>query len=73
MHCRASVLGILCCMAAPHIMAGESQATAALPDTELLEFLGEWETVEGQWLDPTRLEENMNEADLERSEGYGNE
>ncbi len=27
------------------------------PDMELLEFLGEWETEDGEWLDPTSLED----------------
>ena len=26
------------------------------PTMELLEFLGEWETEDGHWIDPTRLE-----------------
>ncbi len=27
------------------------------PPAELLEFIGEWETGEGKWLDPTLLED----------------
>jgi hypothetical protein len=29
----------------------------SLPDMELLEFLVEWETAEGNWLDPVELDE----------------
>ena len=29
---------------------------AAPPSMELLEFLGEWETDDGEWLDPTKLD-----------------
>jgi len=27
------------------------------PSEELLEFLGQWEKVDGKWLDPTQLQE----------------
>jgi len=28
-----------------------------LPDAELLEFLADWESEDGQWIDPTTLEQ----------------
>lgn len=30
-------------------------------DLDLLEFLGEWETDEGEWVDPEQLDEEENE------------
>ncbi len=30
----------------------------APPDPALLEFLGEWETKDGKWFDPTQLEDS---------------
>ncbi len=35
---------------------------AATPDTELLEFLGSFESKDGQWLDPMILDEDTSEA-----------
>jgi hypothetical protein len=32
---------------------------ASMPSMELLEFLGEWETEDGEWLDPILLDEMM--------------
>lgn len=34
------------------VTAGEDSA----PDMALLEFLGEWETPDGEWIDPVELE-----------------
>ncbi len=34
-------------------------------DLELLEFLGEWETDDGEWVDPEQLEEQREEEDKE--------
>jgi hypothetical protein len=35
------------------------------PSMELLEFLGEWQTKDGDWVDPMRFLD-VNEADLEK-------
>jgi hypothetical protein len=35
----------------------QKQADTEQPSMELLEFLGEWETKEGDWLDFTKLDE----------------
>ena len=35
----------------------EDAGPADVPDLELLEFLGEWETEDGEWIDPTSFEE----------------
>ena len=35
-----------------------SEPTAReLPSIELLEFLGDWETADGEWIDPAELEQ----------------
>jgi hypothetical protein len=40
-------------------LGGESQAAPETdpPSQALLEFLGEWETGDGEWIDPTILED----------------
>lgn len=35
---------------------------AAAPDTEVLEFLGSFESKDGQWLDPLILDEDVSDA-----------
>ena len=32
---------------------------ASMPSMELLEFLGEWETEDGEWIDPILLDEML--------------
>ncbi len=40
-----------------NVMAAEEKAPAPQqPSMELLEFLGEWQTDDGEWVDPTALE-----------------
>lgn len=36
--------------------AAEQEGNDELPDAELIEFLGEWETTLGNWVDPLDLE-----------------
>ena len=44
-------------------MAAQSNADEeSLPGMALLEFLAEWETTDGQWLDPVDLEEPAQQA-----------
>jgi hypothetical protein len=44
----------------------ERTAQETAPSAELLEFLGEWETDEGHWIDPTLLEPlPVNDVELE--------
>lgn len=38
----------------PETDAGKEEE---LPSMELLEFLGEWETEDGEWIDPEELDE----------------
>lgn len=35
--------------------ANEQQAAEELPDAELLEFIAEFEPLDGQWIDPIQL------------------
>ncbi|MDO9319915.1 MAG: hypothetical protein Q7V56_17205 [Gammaproteobacteria bacterium] len=47
---------------------GSDEQTEAPPPLELLEFLGQWETDDGEWIDPQELEDpalvNLLEAAL---------
>lgn len=54
-------------------LAGEAED--APPSMELLEFLGSWETPEGEWVDPLQLAEDMEREPEKRSteEERGNE
>lgn len=36
------------------------------PDMELLEFLIEWETADGQWIDPVELDEPISPQEDDR-------
>ena len=51
-----AVLAVLLCA---HASAEEpkhaNDINAELPSLELLEFLGEWETKDGDWMDPSSL------------------
>ena len=49
-------------------VAGEVETTGAVtgdeaPSIELLEFLGEWETFDGEWIDPLEVDEVMDEGE----------
>lgn len=47
------VWGLLLC--SPSVILGKDSETVTTPDLELLEFLGSWETSDGQWIDPLEL------------------
>ena len=64
---------------ASHQPAGQTKkqdTDTTPPDPALLEFLGEWETKDGKWFDPTQLEDsNMpqrqdNAADKQQGERH---
>lgn len=38
------------------------------PSVELLEFLGQWETRDGDWIDPTQYIENPDLAQIDKGE-----
>ena len=70
---QVNKLTLLLLMALPSIsVAGNQQvdeqpADEGLPDAELLEFIAEFEPLEGQWIDPVQLNmifaENRNGKD----------
>ncbi len=51
------------------LMNGSAQAADEVPDLALLEFLGEWEDDQGQWLDPLEFleREGGQDGDTETS------
>ena len=57
MNCRHSLLLLLMILLSP-ISQAETREDDAVPSLELLEFLAEWETDDGQWLDPETLEDD---------------
>ena len=57
MVCRANfyVLFLLCTMTS--LFAEERINIEEIPSMDFLEFLGEWETEQGEWIDPVALED----------------
>lgn len=51
----ACFIFLLCSMSLS--FAEEPIKSEAMPSIEFLEFLGEWETEEGDWIDPVELED----------------
>ena len=56
MNCRHKLLIFMMIMLSPLLQA-ETEGNEEAPTLELLEFLGEWETSDGQWIDPAVLED----------------
>jgi len=54
----------------PALLLAETDADA--PSLELLEFLGSWETDDGQWMDPIQLLEEM-DSETQAGSGKGGE
>lgn len=48
------------------------QEDTEMPSLELLEFLGDWETDDGEWIDPEELEQ-IADADQEQEQEHENE
>jgi len=46
----------------------DAEPAADAPSMALLEFLGEWETPEGEWIDPTELAPWSPDMDLQEEE-----
>ena len=60
MNCRASLVLLLMILFS-QILQSETTEPAdedESPSLELLEFLGEWETSDGTWVDPSDLEDD---------------
>lgn len=56
MSYRASVSLIFILYSMSSLFAEEQKNNEAMPSIEFLEFLGEWETEDGEWIDPIELE-----------------
>lgn len=69
MACRVSVclvlLSSISCIYAEELMNNETEST--MPSMDFLEFLGEWETEQGEWIDPEILEDNEIEKLIEEA------
>ena len=69
MPVRIWVLALLILIVLPAVGLGQDQQQrsttvvydddASMPSMELLEFLGEWETEDGEWIDPILLDEML--------------
>ena len=69
MPVRIWVLVLLILIVLPAVGLGQDQQQhsttivydddASMPSMELLEFLGEWETEDGEWVDPILLDEML--------------
>ncbi|MCZ6575583.1 MAG: hypothetical protein O6950_03915 [Gammaproteobacteria bacterium] len=60
MPVESVIMGLLAIIAMAEPNPEES---APPPDTELLEFLGSWETASGEWLDPAVFADDEAEED----------
>ena len=68
MQSSTSLIALCLLIAALPVRAEQAQVTE-LPSDELLDFLGQWEQVDGEWLDPTQLQEiSMLEQDSFKGE-----
>ena len=56
MNCKVSVCFMLMLYSNLPLFAEEQTVDEAIPSMEFLEFLGEWETEQGEWIDPVTLE-----------------
>jgi len=57
MVCRASTCCLLLFCSMSSLFAEEQTNNEAKPSMDFLEFLGEWETEKGDWIDPFALED----------------
>ena len=53
---RVSTYAMLLFLSMTQLFAEEETNTESMPSVEFLEFLGEWETEQGEWLDPVEFE-----------------
>ena len=69
---QSSAILIALCLLTSALPAQAEQTNAGeLPSDELLDFLGQWEQVDGQWIDPTELQElSMLEQDSIKGERH---
>lgn len=73
MHYRASMSVIVMLLSISSLTAEESGMNDS-PSIDFLEFLGDWETDDGEWIDPEELENeafaNLNEENIETNDAY---
>ena len=73
MHYRVSMSVMMMLLSFSSLHAEESSTTES-PSIDFLEFLGEWETEDGEWIDPVELENevyaNLNGASEETDDAY---
>lgn len=63
------IMGVSCFfLTMPTVRAAED-----VPSMEFLEYLGEWETSDGEWIDPTILAENEDVKPVEEELVYTTE
>ena len=62
-------LAMVICCASPVVHA-DSVSENDQPSMELLEFLGDWETKDGSWVDPMQLDE-MLDPNLAQKDSQG--
>ena len=71
MQARVTLI-TLCLLAACAPVYAEQAQETGMPSDELLDFLGQWEQVDGEWIDPTQFQE-MSMLELDRIKGEANE
>ena len=57
-HYLDNVFVILLLCFSSYLFAEDRTSEETKPSIEFLEFLGEWETNEGEWIDPIELEDD---------------
>ena len=55
---RVSTCCYLLLCVVPFVLADDEFNSTAFPSLDFLEFIGEWETEQGEWIDPEILEIN---------------
>ena len=68
MTCRVSLMMLIVMAHVTTLVYAVDETVAEEPATDFIEFLGEWETADGEWIDPSELETvdgTQADADLE--------
>jgi len=56
MTCRVSLMMLILMAQITTLVYAADESVAEDPATDFIEFLGEWETADGEWIDPNELE-----------------
>jgi len=70
MPCKKQVLLLCLLLTCGQAMSAEQETE--FPDDELLDYLGRWEQVDGDWIDPMQLQE-ISMIEQDSSKGDRNE